>query len=265
MTRHYEVSPTTLVPYQREPAKREWVTDQLVPADDPLNNGASGFLVKAGVFDLVLATEDPTRPGQYENWLVPRYALAFEGASVTDPAARVAETSQFSQIPLADLKVRKEQDLTAQVDFMLSSNCETNLTPNWVIRIEPQDRTWIASVNGFLQDRMRDRVYDNDPKDYWARDVPIRAINVNTNRYLRETVNEPQWGTIMKDIGLHDFSATDAADLAQQDIDTAYGDGTGTPGGPEWQALAAIDVTEAAYGWPPVYQPSVGPTAGNGR
>lgn len=179
-------------------------------------------------------------------------------------SSRIRETVQYEQITLDKLRVLKQEELSDMVIGTRYANCQTALTPNWVIRVEEDDRAWFAEVNSVLQDRMRDRVYDADPKDYWPRDVPIRAININTNRYISENVNEAQWGQIMKDIGLHGYAIVDASALVQADIDSAYGDGSGVPGGPEWTALAAIDARDPLYGWPSVYAPEVEPT-GNGR
>lgn len=191
---------------------------------------------------------DPPQYYSEDSTLAFRNAADTAPGTVNDPTSQVVEAKQCIEIPVDDLLAEKNNELDAYARFVLVSNCETNLAPNWVILLDTIQTTWIHRVNDFLQDRMRDRVYDADPKSYWTQDVPLRFINKTTGAGLRTNVSETQWGQVMKDIGLHSFAATDAQALCQADIDAAHT-------ADDWAALAAIDVESAAYGWPPVYIP----------
>jgi len=275
MTRRYEVVPNDVTDIRPNDGRgvidgQEWIRlvgtglpgegDRITPI---IGRDFSGL-------DLYFANQDDRNPGPYESW-DGTTALSFAGQVLHAPTSRVQETRTFEQIPIDDLRAIKQNELSTHLDYIRHENCQTNLTPNWVIRIELTDREWIASVVNVLEDRlstialeMQTYLMLPEPRggftplapDYWPRDVPIRAINVNTNRYISTVTNADQWGQIMKDIGLHDFSSVDAAQLVQADIDAAVL-------AVDWDALASIDVKDPLYGWPPVYEPEVNPT-GNG-
>lgn len=259
---YYAVNPALTTDIRGHPDGRPWRDDATagVGRGDVYTNpwGGESTKIVGERPDLNLYDYQPpsnAAPDEYYQ-SPPTISLAFSG-TVGQASGTVIGTNVWASLSNDEIRQRQQTNLTNQVQATRYSNCQTNLTPNWVVRIEQQDRDWYSEINQVLQDRMRDRVYDGDPKDYWPRDVDIRAINVNTNRYISTPVNESQWGQIMKDIGLHGYAIVDAANLVQTDIDNAVA-------ADDRAALVGINVADPLYGWPPVYAPTVEPT-GNGR
>lgn len=223
------------------------------------------------VNDLYLATEPaPPAPGNPLYYELASVDLSFTG-TLNDPSGRVVRTNVWQGVSMDALREAKYMELDEHLQYVTLTNVQSSLAANWVYLSDLTRRLWIsAQVQTERQERMANQTYgrsdvDFGSKDYHPRDIPIVGVNINTGRRLQQAVSEKEFREVTKDFSNHDFASSDAENLVVGDIESAYGDGTGTPGGPEWSALAGIDVTDSSYGWPPVWDGNGAKILENGR
>lgn len=186
-----------------------------------------------------------------------------------DPALIVVEQVRaWEQIPIDELYREKEAQLSNHRNLVRLSACAISGQANWALILSQEARDTMLSVDRFFLDRTGDAVYDSIiDQGKVAADFPAyktilsgivsrwpgtRQVNVAIRhktlgtQKLSPVSNAQEWGALAKDSGLFDIDISEAVYACSEDIDAAY-DANGQGG---WDALAAIDVTSATYGWP---------------
>lgn len=279
MARVYEVNPTTQQVYQRQaldPPRAEWIEGQTVPANDPLNNGASGILVRPPDFDLVLATESTDTPSAYQRWDFPRYSVALQG-SVGDPAARVIETARLIDFDLDETFAAKTLELNSYTALVSSSAFQHDVSSLefWAEGDLPS-RSARASYNGYLSTRIADQltnaidvgiaqgggntnaevaafwaelkksVLSGNGQLYWDRDIKVVLYDRVTLKQVRDNANQSQWSGLAESQGTFDWQWRSANNRVWDDMVAAYDDD-------DILQLQLIDVADPTYNWPDFY------------
>lgn len=208
------------------------------------------------------AVEDNSACPTY--YLPPTVDLAFSG-TVGAADGRVAETVVCTRSPMDSLLTAKQGELSSFAAFVRVQSVRSTASPNFWIDLSQTSRDGISSATQFLFDRLKDRTLGpdstvtptsvNDPTTYWARDVPVLLIRNSNGNRLIAGVDEAAWGQLAKDIAVYDFATRDATVAVNNAFEAAaptyFADGSELPA--EWDALAAVDVTDASYGWPAYY------------
>jgi hypothetical protein len=218
--------------------------------------------------------------------------LSFTGTEFT-ASGRVVETNESVPISLDELYSNKIDELVSYSNLVYFSAFE---------HVVGQLAFWVKSdqislhsrhaYNSYLATRIADTVTaaiaagvadgggtngevaafwnslkaaETGPVDdqYWSRDIKVFLFDQTTLKEVRDTANQNQWSGLMRSQATFGWQVRNANARVSDDIVAAYGDGTGAPGGTEWQALAAIDVAAASYNWPPFYAGDLGPQNGS--
>ncbi len=206
-------------------------------------------------------TTPPPGPAQYYDSLELR---SFAGP-LGNPASLVTVTSNHVRIPTEDLLDIKQGEREVHASVVALQSVRSVGNNNFWIALDVDQRRAISSYNEFLTDRHKDRSLGpdstvvpqtvTDPTTYWPRDFPILLIRDSNGVRIISDVDEGAWGQVLKDKGGYDTAIRDASVAVQNAFNAAIpswlADGTEVPA--EWDALAAIDVTDPAYGWPTYY------------
>ena len=234
MTRHYFVHPDGAV----DP--RIWREGEEIKQNDPLPSGDYGFPVRHNPeVGLYIATEDSTLPGVYERWLDPRYTLVFSPDD--DPAnSRVLEAARIEKLTLDEVYDRKRRDIGAYDQEVRYNAVDTSLSVNWWL-VATQDARF--ELNG----QINSQGWPSGPNAPW-----VGIFNAATIRLDRVQITDSAvWDTLYLELTQHDQACGNATDASQDALSVSYGDGSGAPGGPEWQAVALHDPADPAWGYPP--------------
>lgn len=242
------------------------------------------------VYDIVPDPANPPPPT--DPYYGETRTRAFSGV-VNDAAAAVVETIAYPPIELDELRRQKETDLNNYAGTVYFSAFEHIAGPLefWVVNDNLAQFTR-ASYSAYLLMRGMGILFDavdagiadgggtnaevatfwttlkaaqeNASTEWWSRDIRVYLYDQVTLGLVTDLANQSQWDGLMNSWGTFSWQTRAATNRVQDDITAAYGDGTGVPGGPEWQALAAIDVTDdVAYNWPTHYSgPLPDPTNG---
>ena len=217
-------------------------------------------------------------------------ALAFSGTPKT-PTGLVTETASYAPISLDALYNRKVDELTVQSNTVYFGAFQHDVASLEFWAESDQLSLFArASYGAYLGARGHDILYDavqagidagggtnaevaafwaaikasqQSPADeYWTRDIKVFLYDRATLQLVRDTANQNQWSGLMESWGTQSWQVRNAADRVRQDMDDAYGDGSGAPGGAEWTTLAAIVVDDATYNWPASYESPPAPPLG---
>lgn len=223
------------------------------------------------LYNLVRATEQPPggRPPEYYDSSL---TYAFRNAANTGPGvvgdatSIVQETRIYTEIPIADLYLRKSQELTGYNAFVRVQSVRSTApgSENFWIQLQEDDRERQLNATKVLFDRLKDRTLGDDSSvvppsvksatSYWARDPRVVLIRDSNGNRIFAPVDEVSWGHVVKDSGLYDEGRQIAAINVQNAIEAELA-------ADDWPALADIDVEDrAAYGWPLYYEGPVSPT-----
>ena len=241
---------------------------------------------RVDVYEAILATYTFPR-GYYGT-----PTTAFEG-NIKDDAARVRETAvPVSMLTLYNIKVGELNQYAIQV-FESAFSLTWNAKNFWVLNDE-LSRDARSSYNGHLGAKAGDILFDavaagiadpggtngevaafwnnikarqqgSDP--WWVRDIKVFVFiddpgQPDDLKQVTDTANQNQWVAITEAEATFNWQTRNANDRVLQDINDAYGDGSGVPGGPEWNQLASIDVDAAQYNWPKHYASPPNPQLG---
>lgn len=245
-----------------------------LPITDPLDvvSRLTAPIPERGLYEAVLDTR-ATPP--YETLV--RIDLAFSGTPQSADG-RVTETRIFEPVTLDQLYEDKSQELRdygERVYFSAFEHTVSTLSfwvPSTQIALHSRH-----SYNGFLTTRIADILTDSVqagiddgggtnaevaafwnaikatqtgpvPDQYWTRDIKVFLYDQVTLAQVRDTANQNQWSGLMASQATFGWQVRNADARVADDIDAAYADGAG-----DFATLAAIDVADASYNWPPYY------------
>lgn len=261
--------------------------DDLTPYNLPAGNPIYNPRAEHDVYQAILATY--AYPRNYYG----TPTTAFEGTVKSD-AARVRETAvPVSMLTLYNIKVNELTLYAIQV-FESAFSLTWNAKNFWVLNDE-LSRDARGSYNGHLGVKVGDILFDAvaagiaDPggtngevaafwnnikarqqgaDPWWLRDIKVFVYIDNPGqpddlKQVTDTANQNQWVAITAAEATFNWQVRNANDRVLQDINDAYGDGSGAPGGAEWNQLAGIDPSDdATYNWPKHYPSPPNPRLG---
>lgn len=179
---------------------------------------------------------------------------AFSGA-VNTATGLVTGTWVCTPVTLAELYDIKRGDISVQDEMVRYNAVFTSLDPDWwlVVTREQTDELLLIYA-GALRRELRGLNWPTGASRPWV--GIYNQLTQDARRYrISQAGADPKrsttWDTLMDEWGDHTQQTGNATDASRSALDAAYGDGTGAPGGPEWQAVADHDPADPAWGYPP--------------